>query len=45
MRYHAIGYAARQLLAVVIYTDESEGDEERIHIVSTRKTEGSRGSR
>lgn len=40
VRYHAIGFANQQLLAVVVYLDLSEDeDEERIHIISARKAE------
>jgi uncharacterized DUF497 family protein len=39
LRYQAIGYATRQLLAVVVFVDLSNNDEERIHIISARKAE------
>lgn len=39
MRYHAIGYARERLLAVVVYGDLSEGDDEKVHIISARKAE------
>ncbi len=38
-RYHAIGYASGQLLAVVVFVDLSQDSEERIHIISARKAE------
>ncbi len=39
MRYHAIGYAGTHLLLVVVFVDQTEEDEEIIHIVSARKAE------
>jgi uncharacterized DUF497 family protein len=40
MRYHAVGYIAQQLLAVIVYIDLSESDdEEHIHLLSARKAE------
>jgi uncharacterized DUF497 family protein len=42
MRYHAIGYAAGQFLAVVVYIDLSKGDEERLHYLGPQRPKHSR---
>ena len=39
LRYHAIGYARSQLLAVVVFVDRSKDDQEIFHIISARKAE------
>ncbi len=39
MRYHAIGYITEQLMAVVVYIDLSQNDDEHIHLLSARKAE------
>ena len=39
VRYHAIGYVNGQLLAVVVYLDQTEGDELHYHFISARKAE------
>ena len=38
-RYHAIGFANARLMAVVVYVDRSDENEEIIHIISARKAE------
>ena len=37
MRYHAIGYAAGELLLTVVHTDRSDEEQEIIRIISARK--------
>ncbi len=39
MRYHAIGYVNGQLLAVVAYLDQTEGEALHFHFISARKAE------
>jgi hypothetical protein len=39
MRYHAVGYAERELLLLVVFVDHSSENEEIIHIISARKAE------
>jgi len=38
-RHHAIGFANERLMALVVYIDRSDDNEEIIHIVSARKAE------
>lgn len=39
MRYHAIGHANGQLLAVVVFLDQTEDEDIHLHIISARKAE------
>jgi uncharacterized DUF497 family protein len=38
-RHHAIGFVNERLLALVVYIDRSDDEEEIIHIVSARKAD------